>query len=166
MPINRISKNNIQSLYFITPTIQNWYYIFDRPNRWQILADAIIHYQKHNNLEIYAYVFMLNHLHLVVKSPDIIKFCKDFKRYTSKELIKNIKQHEPNILRLFSNENNGYNFWKKDNQPRIIENEKFALQKINYIHNNPVIKGYVEKPEYWKWSSTNPDSAIKICENW
>ena len=161
MPISTISKNHNQSLYFITPTILNCYYIFDRHNRWHTIADSIIYCQKHKNLEVYGYVFMLNHLHMIIRSPDAIGFIRDFKKYTSTALIKNIRQFEPNILQLFKNEDGGYNFWKIDNQPKIIETEKFALQKLNYIHNNPVTKGYVDNPSHWKWSSANPNSLIK-----
>jgi hypothetical protein len=35
-------------------------------------------------------------------------------------------------------------------------------QKVNYIHLNPVRKGYVDLPEKWKWSSANPDGLIEI----
>lgn len=167
MPINQVNKNLNQSLYFITPTVNNWYYIFDRHNRWQILADSIKYCQKYKNLEIHSYVFMLNHLHLIIKSSDVAGFLRDFKKYTSKKLIENIREFEPNVLELFKDKNSeGYSVWKKDNQPRVIENEKFFMQKLNYIHNNPVIKGYVERPEYWKWSSANLNSEIKTEKVW
>jgi putative transposase len=164
MPKNRIHQGNEQCFYFLTPTIQNWYYLFDRHNRWQILADSIKFFQQNRGLEVYSYVFMLNHLHLIIRSPNAADFLRDFKKFTSKELIKNLKEFEPRILDLFKVEN-GYSIWKEDNQPKIIETEKFALQKENYIHNNPVVKGYVAKPQYWKWSSANPESEIKV-ENW
>ncbi len=144
MPLNRIHKANNQSFYFLTPTIKNWYYIFDRHNRWQILADCLIYCQRYKGLEVYAYVFMLNHLHLIVRSPDAIGFVRDFKTYTSKELIKNISEYEPEVLLLFRDENGQHGFWKEDNQPKILENERFTLQKMNYIHNNPVVKGYTK----------------------
>ena len=162
MPINRVHKPNNQYCYFITPTIKNWYYIFDRHNRWQILADSICYFQNNKGLEVYSYVFMLNHLHMIVKSPDMIGFLRDFKKFTTKQLIKNIEQFEPNILPLFKNENGGYGFWKEDNQPKILESDRFSQQKLNYIHNNPVAKGYVERPDFWKWSSANPNSPIKV----
>ncbi len=161
MPKSRISKEANQSLYFITPTIQNWYYIFDRHNRWQIIADSIKFCQANKGLEVYCYVFMLNHLHLIIRSPDVAGFVRDFKKFTSKKLIENISESEPQVLELFKTEN-GYRFWKDDNQPKIIESENFARQKANYIHNNPVVKGYVARPENWKWSSANPDSEIKV----
>ncbi len=163
MPKSRIFKELNQSFYFITPTIWNWYYIFDRHNRWQIIADSIKFCQENKGLEVYSYVFMLNHLHFIVRSPDIISFLRDFKKFTSKKLIENIAKSEPQILELFCTKD-GYRFWKEDNKPKIIESEKFAFQKATYIHNNPVVKGYVNRPENWRWSSANPKSEIKILE--
>ena len=47
---------------------------------------------------------MLNHLHLIVGSPDIAGFLRDFKQYTSRKLIENIKETEPLVLDLFRDE--------------------------------------------------------------
>ena len=86
MPTARISSELNSGIYFLTPTIWNWYYIFDRHDRWQILADSLIYCQKNKGLKIYSYVFMLNHLHLIVGSKDVAGFVRDFKRHTSTEL--------------------------------------------------------------------------------
>lgn len=163
MPKTRVPQALNDAFYFITPTIWNWYYIFDRHNRWQIIADSIKFCQKNKGLELYAYVFMLNHLHLIARSPDVAGFLRDFKKFTSKKLIENISETEPQILKLFADEN-GYRIWKEDNQPKIIESEKFAVQKARYIHNNPVVKGYVTRAEFWKWSSANLDSEIQVLK--
>jgi len=137
----------------------------DQYNRWQIIADCIKFCQKNKGLEVYAYVFMLNHLHLIIRSPNAAAFLRDFKQFTSRELIKNIRETEPRILELFKTGDGGYSIWKEDNQPKILEGEKFWDQKADYIHNNPVVKGYVMTAEHWKWSSANPNSEIKIV-NW
>lgn len=166
MPKNRVKKDSNEGFYFITPTIWNWYYIFDRHNRWQILADSIKHCQENKGLEVYAYVFMLNHLHMIIKSPDVSGFLRDFKKFTSKCLRENIIQTEPKVMDLFLDDEEIYRFWKEDNQPKLIETQEFAMQKMNYIHNNPVVKGYVEYPEHWKWSSANKNSLIKLESIW
>jgi len=44
----------------------------------------------------------------------------------------------------------------------MIENEEYLIQKINYIHGNPVRRQYVKKPEHWMWSSANPNNNIVI----
>lgn len=41
--------------------------------------------------------------------------------------------------------NASYQFWRQDNQPKELYNERFTSQKLDYIHNNPVEAGIVEK---------------------
>jgi len=164
MTVSRIAHDNKSGVYFVTPTVWNWYYIFDRHDRWQILADSLRFLQDNKGLKIHAYVFMLNHLHLIIESDDVAACLRDFKRHTSREIKRNISQTEPQLLPLFTNDTGQFHFWKPDNQPKMLETEKFYLQKLNYLHNNPVQKGYVDKPENWKWSSANPNSPIKIAD--
>jgi hypothetical protein len=55
-----------------------------------------------------------------------------------------------NIFKIAGNANSRntyYQFWQQDNQPKIILTSAFAFQKLNYIHNNPVDAGIVEKAE-------------------
>jgi len=161
MPSIKISKELNSGMYFLTFTIKNWYYIFDRHDRFQILSDSIQYCQKNKDLKLYVYVFMLNHLHLIVSSSDMIAFIRDFKKFTSKEIQKNIIATEPSILKLFQVDENKYEFWQKTNMPKLIESEKYFLQKANYIHENPMRKQYVANPEHWYWSSANPQSVIR-----
>ncbi len=160
MPSKRISASESNGVYFLTCTIEHWYYIFDRHHRWEIIADAIRYAQTNKNLTLYGYVFMLNHLHLLVRSPDTIGFIRDFKRHTSKELHQNLERTERNVLSLFVDENKKYKFWRTGNAPKRVENKHFFLQKLNYIHLNPVRKNYVEKADYWHWSSANRNSPL------
>ena len=149
-------------MYFLTLTVKNWYYIFDRHNRFQILSDSIQYCQKNKDLKLFVYVFMLNHIHLIASSHDMIAFVRDFKKFTSKEIQKNIIATEPNVLKLFQVDENKYEFWQKTNMPKLIESEKYFLQKMNYIHENPIRKQYVADPSHWYWSSANPHSEIKV----
>ena len=104
---------------------------------------------------------MLNHLHLIASASDLIAFVRDFKKFTSKEILKNIIATEPSILKLFQIDKNKYEFWQKTNMPKLIESEKYFFQKANYIHENPLRKQYVSDPVHWYWSSANPKSVIK-----
>ena len=92
----------------------------------------------------------------------MIGFVRDFKKFTSKEIQKNIIPTEPNVLSLFDDGNGNYEFWAKTNMPKVIKIEKYLLQKIQYIHANPVRKQYVNRPEAWVWSSANPESRIVV----
>ncbi|HEY5614884.1 MAG TPA: transposase, partial [Bacteroidota bacterium] len=60
-----------------------------------------------------------------------------------------------------------YKVWQQGSHPEAITSQKFFVQKLNYIHENPVRKGYVEKPEHWVYSSARnyflgDDTIIKI----
>lgn len=161
MPSIRINKALNSQTYFITFTVRNWYYVFDRHSRWNILSNSLQYCQKEKGLQIYAFVFMLNHIHILASSPDMSGFVCDFKKFTSKQMEQNILQTEPGILTLFT-EDNVYNFWGKTNMPKLVETEGYFNQKLNYIHNNPVKKNYVTMPEHWYWSSANKLCEIKV----
>ena len=164
MPSQRINKEYKSKMYFITLSIHKLYYLFDRHNRWDILLNSLKYCQEQKQLKIFNWVFMLNHIHLIVQSPDVIGFIRDFKTYTSKELKKNILITNQNILKLFINKNREYHFWKSTNMPKLIETEKFYLNKANYIENNPVRKIYVRNPEDWIYSSANKEKLL-VLEN-
>jgi len=63
------------------------------------------------------------------------------------------------MLRIFREEgtknsrNKNYQFWRQNNQPQELYSAEFIFQKVNYIHNNPVEAGIVEKPEHFLYSS-------------
>ncbi len=162
MPSVRISKEANESIYFLTFTVRNWYYVLDRYNRWDILADSLKFFQDNKCLKIFGYVFMTNHIHLLIQSPDAMGFVRDFKKFTARKILENIQKTEPSIMKLFSMENGTHEFWNKTNMPELIESDRFFAQKLNYIHDNPVRRDYVEKQEYWHWSSANSNGKIII----
>ena len=55
--------------------------------------------------------------------------------------------------------NKKYQFWRQNNQPKELETNYFLEQKLEYIHNNPVESGIVEKPYEYIYSS-----AKNYCE--
>jgi REP element-mobilizing transposase RayT len=60
-----------------------------------------------------------------------------------------------------------YRVWQEGFHPEALFTLEFALQKINYLHNNPVRKGLVDTPEHWRYSSArnyllNDDSVMEI----
>jgi len=167
----------------LTFTVKNWYYVLDRHNRWNIIANSLKYFQENKGLKLYGFVFMINHLHLIVFSKDTIGFVRDFKKFVAREILKNIRQTEPNALKLFKvqvrdtepiigddrptvgSAEPKYEFWHKTNMPEMITSEKFFLQKLNYIHENPLKRNYVIKQENWYWSSANKNCELKT-DSW
>lgn len=50
-------------------------------------------------------------------------------------------------------EDRTHQFWQEGSHPQAIEGEAMLRQKLEYIHNNPVKRGFVDEPERWRWSS-------------
>lgn len=46
-------------------------------------------------------------------------------------------------------------FWQHHNKPIELWNKEVLMQKLNYIHQNPVVSGFVPQAEYWKYSSAD-----------
>jgi len=161
MPSLRIKKELKDSIYFVTLTVYKWYYLFDRQHRWELLLNTFRYYQEKSDLKIYAWVFMLNHIHFIFQNSGKYDFLRSFKSYTSHELIKDLKITEPVVLKYFKSKK-GYRLWNKTNYPILLESEYFFNQKINYIENNPVSKNYVYNAKDWKYSSANRIQLLNV----
>jgi len=111
-------------------------------------------------LEIFAYVILPNHFHLILRSKELINIMKLIKMYSAKEIIKQLKEDRKNqileLLRLskknYKTQSN-YQVWQEGYKPKEILSDKMLRQKIDYIHYNPVKKGLVSEPIDWKYSS-------------
>jgi REP element-mobilizing transposase RayT len=152
-------------LHFVTLQVVEWIDVFTRQKYCDIIIDNLKHCQNKKGLEIYAWVIMSNHVHLLVKceKEELSSVLRDFKSYTSKKIIEEIGSRNESrkkwMLKLFKNaafkhqRNSRYQFWTHENHAEFIYSNKFIEQKIEYIHNNPVRAGIVSKPEEYRYSS-------------
>ena len=46
-----------------------------------------------------------------------------------------------------------YQFWQEGSHPEEMSETTLFMQRLTYIHNNPVKRGYVDLPEHWHYSS-------------
>ena len=58
---------------------------------------------------------MLNPIHLIVTSPDMAGFLRDFKRFTTAKFKANLEATEPSDLKLFIDAQGSYRFWMETN---------------------------------------------------
>jgi hypothetical protein len=68
------------------------------------------------------------------------------------------------LIKLLLKSSGRHSVWEKTNMPKIVMNNKFFLQKKQYIENNPVRRRYVELPEHWIFSSAHIPCLIEIDE--
>ncbi len=155
-------------IYFLTFTIVGWADLFTRQQCRTIIIDALRHCKISKGLLLYGYVIMSNHMHLIAatrkESEGMSVFIRDFKKFTARQLIewfKTSKQESRKewvtaILGQYGTANPAnetYQVWSNDNHPVLIYSPKFARQKLNYIHMNPVKAGIVDSPEDYIYSS-------------
>jgi putative transposase len=154
--------------HFITCTILNWLPIFTRVESVQIVIDSLKYLQKKENLKLYAYVILENHLHIIAQSDDIAKSMSHFKSFTAKELLKLLqKENAQTLLKQFRfykkahKKDREYQIWQEGYQPKLIQTDAIMIAKINYIHLNPVKRGYVDEAKHWRYSSARDYEGIK-----
>ncbi len=146
--------------YFITATTVSWLPLFSNPAIAGIIFDSLAFLQREKRMVIYAYVLMENHLHLVVAAGDLSKEVANFKSFTARQSIDYYKaQNNSSILKQLASQNlshrsdREYQFWQEGVHPQQIHDQAMFEQKIQYIHYNPVRRGYVDVPEHWRYSS-------------
>ena len=152
-------------LYFVTFQVVKWIDIFTRKIYRNIVIDSLRFCQQNKDLEIYAFVVMSNHLHLLLKSgrSELSNTIKEIKSFTAKEILKAINTESESrrewMLNLFEfsakqhKRNEKYQVWTHENHAELVYSNQFMDSKINYIHENPVRAGLVENPEEYLYSS-------------
>lgn len=152
--------------HFITMTVVDWIDVFTRKNHKLAIIESLKYCQTHKGLEIFAWCLMPSHLHLIVRSQDSNKLSgtlRDFKKYTSKEIIRLI-QEEPESRRewmldrfefagRYNPKIKNYKFWQDGNHPIELFKPEFIKQKLTYIHNNPVEEMFVTEAHEYLYSS-------------
>ncbi|RLA74326.1 MAG: transposase, partial [Epsilonproteobacteria bacterium] len=126
--------------HLLTCTILNWLPIFTRKESVQIIIDSLKHLQKEENLKLYAYVILENHLHIIAQSDDIGKSMRHFKSFTAKALLKLLqKENAQTLLEQFRfykkahKTDRTYQIWQEGYQPKLIQTDAIMIAKINYI---------------------------------
>src|SRR5204863_8378116 len=104
--------------------------------------------------------FSKNHLHLIASAPDIANAVKSFKMYTARQIVDLLEAHRAKVLlrqlrgfKLRHKTDSDYQVWEEGSKPKQIQSDEMMLQKLEYIHNNPVKRGYVDEPVHWRFSS-------------
>ncbi len=163
MAVVRLTKE----LYFITSTVVDWMDVFTRPIYKQIVVNSLKYCQADKGLDIYAWVLMTNHLHLIVGTRfdyQIGDILRDFKKYTSKAVVKAVEENQQESRKTwlidkfrFRGANDtkitNYKFWQEGSYMEPIYTYEFYEEKRKYIHMNPVKQEIVERPEQYLYSS-------------
>ena len=172
--------NNNDGIYFITITVIGWVDLFTRKEYRDIIIESLKYCQNNKGLVLYAYVIMSNHVHMMISVEEGFEaqnIVRDFKKFTSKEIIKRIKEIGESrrvwLLNKFKYEahrvlrGKDYKVWKDGYHAKELNSAEMIEQKLNYIHNNPVEAGIILSPEEYLYSSAKnyadqPDKLIEV----
>ena len=146
--------------HFLTCTVLEWLPVFTRPDAVQILLDSWMYQREYVGLQLYGYVNLENHLHFVAQAPRLDKCLSSFKSFTAARLIKLLESHGAERLlhalrcgKPAHKRDRQYQFWQEGSHAELVFSEAMMRQKLDYIHYNPVKRGYVDAPEHWRYSS-------------
>ncbi len=137
-----------EGIYFISFATVQWVDVFTRREYKDIVVES-------------------NHVHMIAAAaeghalPDILR---DLKKYTASQILNAITENSQEsrkqwMLPIFSkagaaNPNNThYQFWRQDDRPIQLISAAVFGQKLNYLHENPVVEGYVEQAEDYVYCS-------------
>ena len=159
----RIAENGLIP-HFVTWTLAEWLPLFLSDSYCSIITGSLDYCRREKGLLVHAYVIMPTHLHgiLSVSGGYVLSdVLRDARKYTSKAIVGKLEEDGHRLFewvfrdaaRKAGRPGVTHKVWSDDTHPVAIESERFLLQRIEYLHNNPVRKGLVELPEHWRYSS-------------
>jgi len=160
----------------LTSVTRNRLPVFKTDELKSVTANALDEARRSSGVSIFAYVIMPDHMHLIT---DGTKSVSDTNRYfngiTARRVIDHLKEnnHSQSLekLKVASKKprEHSYSLWDHHPNAFSINNEKTMMQKVNYIHQNPVRAGLVEQPEDYRYSSARiwngrprPDEPLMV----
>jgi len=146
--------------HFVTCTILHWIPIFTRQESVQIVLNCLEFLKEKKKLQLFAYVVLENHLHLIVQSDDLGKTMESFKKFTAKRILELLKREGVSTIleqlafyKKAHHKEKIFQVWQEGYQPKLLQTDEMMIQKIKYIHENPVKRGYVDEAIHWRYSS-------------
>ena len=122
---------------------------------------------------VVGYVVMPEHVHLLLTEPEVgspSTVMQVLKQRTARALLPRRKPRNPRQRDLFQEET-GRAFWQARFYDFNVWSAKKHIEKLRYMHRNPVKRGLVESPERWRWSSyrfylLNEPGCVQVNVGW
>ncbi|MCA9244053.1 MAG: transposase, partial [Phycisphaerales bacterium] len=142
----------------------------DRACEW--LSDAVATARSRHGFELWAFVFMPEHVHLVIypRSRDFAlrRVLSSIKLPVTRRAVRYVRQHRPELLnQMLDEQPNGdksVRFWQRGGgYDRDLREPGTIHATIDYIHANPVRRGLVDHPVDYPWSSAGFYAGIPGC---
>jgi putative transposase len=152
MAERRIIDDELYS-HFITFSVYRGRKLLDHDQPKRILLDVLNEELKARQAKCVGFVVMPEHVHAIVWFPvvgQLSGFMHAWKRKSSFHIRNWYRQEASNYFEGFGE---GDRFWQPKYYSFEIYEQKKQLEKLEYMHANPVRKGLAARPADWKWSS-------------
>ena len=143
--------------HFVTFCCYHRRRLFTTDASCRIFESALERVRRSFRLYVYGYVVMPEYLHLLLSEPQV---------GTLADALKSLKQ---GVSR--RSVGNAGHFWQKRYYDFNIRNYLQFVEKLRYIHRNPVKRGLCDRPEDWQWSSfrhyaSGAEGRVEIESEW
>ncbi len=152
----RKSFQSLGNIYFWTATIHHWKFLLLDDEMKKIIIKSLQFLSEKKLIVLYAYVIMPNHIHIIWKPCKMNgkeKPNASFLKFTAHEFLKIMKQKKIAKEYEVNWSNKKHSIWKRDSMAFEIFTKKMLLQKLNYLHKNPV---------KWKWFLSKDISGYRF----
>ena len=143
---------------FYTATILEWKHLLKPDKYKQVIIDSLRYLTSNKQVSLYAFVIMSNHIHLIWqampgKTPTEIQH--SFMKYTAQQIKFDLVKNHPAVLEKFrvNARDRTYQFWERNSLGIELNTNPVFMQKLEYIHYNPVKAGLCLLPEEYYFSS-------------
>jgi putative transposase len=154
-----------------------WLPIFANPILVEIIFESWRFLQRKRNVEIFGYVVLENHLHWIAASDELSEHLGQFKSYTARRILDALSTaghkvllEELRFFKLRHKTDQEYQLWQEGSHPQQIQSPEMMRQKLEYIHLNPVRRGYVDDPVHWRYSSARNyagmPAMLEVMKDW
>ena len=160
MPRSRYRFGDDSYPHYMTWTIVGWLPVFTRRESTEIIFNSWRFLQLEREFQLLGYVILENHLHLIATAPNLATAIKNSKSFTALQIVELLERRNARqllrglaALKLPNKTESEHQVWQEGSHPKMIETDEMLWQKLQYIHNNPVQRGYVDDPLHWRYSS-------------
>jgi putative transposase len=123
---------------------------------------------------VVGYVIMPEHIHLLLSEPEVgnpSTVMQVLKQRTARALLPKSKVRDERQIMLFGELPVRAPFWQTRFYDFNVWTEKKRVEKLRYMHRNPVKRGLVAAPEEWRWSSyrfyfLGEPGVVRVNEGW
>lgn len=160
---------------FFTATILEWKMLLKQDKYKDILVDSMRFLVREGRVSVYGFSIMSNHLHMIWQMREGRErkdVQRDFLKFTAQTIQLDLRKNHPAVLKHFevNLKDRKFQIWERNPLSVDVYTREVLLQKLNYIHHNPVKAGLCLLPEEYFYSSAafymNGDTGFEFLTHY